>query len=158
MKKTIIALLVISFALCAGDVRAQKSGGSDYTTAAGIKFYPFSASIKHFIKDDVALEGLGYFWTRGLRITGLYEIHKDLNIIDGLRWYFGGGAHIGFYSSSYGGGTGVGIDGVIGLDYKFEKAPVNLSVDWQPSFEFGSNDNNGFAGNWGGIGIRYVLK
>jgi hypothetical protein len=34
-------------------------------------------------------------------------------------------------------GGAVGIDGVLGLDYKFNGAPINMSLDWQPSFEFG---------------------
>ena len=49
----------------------------------------------------------------------------------------------------------VGVDGVIGLDYKFRGAPINLSLDWQPSFEFG--DNRGFVSSWGGLGIRYTF-
>ncbi|MGC4099700.1 hypothetical protein [Ferruginibacter sp.] len=65
------------------------------------------------------------------------------------------GCSPGFYGTKYGGGTTVGVDGVIGLDYKLHKAPVNFSLDWQPSFEFG--DYGGFVGGWGGLGIRYTF-
>ena len=51
--------------------------------------------------------------------------------------------------------TFAGVDGVLGLDYKFNGAPINMSLDWQPSFEFGTN--RGFYGNWGGLGIRYTF-
>jgi hypothetical protein len=40
----------------------------------------------------------------------------------------------------------IGIDGVLGLDYKFNGAPINVSIDWQPSFEFG--DYVGFSSLW----------
>jgi hypothetical protein len=76
--------------------------------------------------------------------------------VDGLQWYFGPGAHVGFYNGKYGDGVYAGVDGVLGLDYKIRSAPINISIDWQPSFEFG--DGRGFVGSWGGIGIRYVLK
>ena len=132
-------------------------GSSDYTTALGVKFYPGAISLKHFVSDDNALEGIAYFWNRGSRITGLYEIHRDLDNAGGLKWYIGPGAHVGFYSNKYyaGGGTYIGVDGVIGLDYKIKNAPINLSLDWQPSFEFG--DGARFSGNWGGFAIRYVF-
>ena len=130
---------------------AQKSG---YSTAIGGKFYPGAVTFKQFIKDDAALEFLGSFWVTAFRVTGLYEVHKDLNVIDNLNWYYGGGAHVGFYKA----GSGIGIDGILGLDYKFNGAPINISLDWQPSFEFGANLDNGFVGNWGGLSVRYVLK
>jgi hypothetical protein len=102
-----------------------------------------------------ALELIGYFWSQGFRLTGLYEIHGDINGTPGLRWYIGPGAHIGFYNTKYGDGSFAGIDGVLGLDYKFNGAPINISLDWQPSFEFG--DGRGFVGSWGGLGIRYTF-
>jgi hypothetical protein len=139
-------------------VQAQTNGSGDsYQTAIGLKFFPGAVSVKHFIKDNAAIEGLGYFWDRGFRITGLYQFHGDINGVDGLKWYAGGGAHIGLYSSKWGGGSALGIDGVVGLDYKLPGVPLNLSLDWQPSIEFG-NKYEGFASGWGGLGIRYVLR
>ena len=139
---------------------AQKSSSynsKNYTTALGVKFYPGAISIKHFVNGNNALEGLGYFWNRGFRITGLYEIHGDINGAPGLKWYIGPGAHIGFYNDKYGGGSAIGVDGVLGLDYKINSAPLNLSIDWQPSFEFGNKYGNGFSGNWGGFAVRYTF-
>ena len=137
---------------------AQKSksySSTSYHTAWGVKFYPGAVSLKHFIHDNTALEGLGYFWDRGFRITGLYEIHGNINGAPGLKWYIGPGAHVGFYNTKYGGGSSFGVDGVLGLDYKINSAPIDLALDWQPSFEFG--DGRGFTGNWGGFAIRYTF-
>jgi hypothetical protein len=133
-----------------------QSTGREYTTAVGVKLLDGAGiTLKHFITDNHALEGIGFFWSRGARITGLYEIHFDINGAPGLKWYVGPGAHIGFYNTKYGGGSWAGIDGVLGLDYKINNAPLNLSIDWQPSFEFGTG--RGFTGNWGGFGIRYTF-
>ena len=155
MKKVIVASLCL---LLAGISYGQSksSSGSSYRTALGVKVWDGGGiSFKHFIQDKAALELIGYFWNRGTRITGLYEIHGPINGATGLQWYIGPGAHVGFYNSKYGDGAYIGVDEVIGLDYKFRGAPINVSLDWQPSFEFG--DNRGFASSWGGLGIRYTF-
>ena len=156
MKKTVLALVVLITFLQTAATAQSNIGSNNYTTAIGVKFYPGAFTIKHFVNDKHALEGIAYFWNKGTRITGLYEIHADIPNASGLKWYIGPGAHIGFYNDKYyEGRTYIGIDGVLGLDYKIKSAPINFSVDWQPSFEFG--DGAGFSGNWGGIAIRYVL-
>lgn len=154
MKKQII-LSVVASLIFASTVSAQSKGRS-YTTALGVKLLDGAGiTLKHFISERDALEGIGFFWNQGTRITGLYELHYDINGAPGLKWYIGPGAHLGFYNTKFGGGTWAGIDGVLGLDYKINNAPLNLSVDWQPSFEFGTG--RGFTGNWGGLGIRYTF-
>ncbi len=160
MKKLFFALL-ISMAV-AGQANAQALG-NEYTTAIGVKIYPGAVSVKHFIKSDAALEGLAYFYNHGFRVTGLYEFHGDINGAPGLKWYVGPGAHIGFYNDRWNrrypdedASVAIGIDGVLGLDYKFNGAPINISLDWQPSFNIVGRSY--FEGGWGGLGIRYTLK
>jgi len=158
MKRTFVLLIAAMLVtVTAANAQSRSANSSTYTTALGLKFYPTGITVKHFITDKHALEGIGYFYNYGSRITGLYEIYGNINNAPGLRWYIGPGAHIGFYNTRYGGGSSAGVDGVLGLDYKFTNAPLNLSLDWQPSFEFGNNFNNGFVGSWGGFGIRYTF-
>ena len=155
MRKALLACFLL---LSVATVRAQSksTNGSTYTTALGVRIWDGGGiTLKHFFNDRNAGELIGYFWRNGVRFTGLYEIHGDITGAKGLRWYIGPGAHIGFYNSKYGDGSFGGIDGVLGLDYKFNGAPINVSLDWQPSFEFG--DNRGFYGGWGGLGIRYTF-
>ncbi len=158
----LFSLIFISTSSAFAQRRGGSSDGQSYKTSLGVKFYPGAVTFKHFVADKKAIELLGYFWERGARITGLYEIHGDINGAPGLKWYVGPGAHIGFYNDyfynnkRYGRGSYFGIDGVLGLDYKFNDLPLNISLDWQPSFEFGYGP--GFTGNWGGLGIRYVIK
>lgn len=152
-------LLVLSFAvLFSLSLQAQKKSneGVSYQNALGVKVFDGGGvTFKHFFNEKNAGELVGYFWRNGTRITGLYEIHNNISGVDGLKWYIGPGAHVGIYKTGYGDGTYFGVDGVLGLDYKFKSAPINLSADWQPSYEFG--DNRGFYGNWGGLAIRFTF-
>ena len=159
MKNILIAALAL--VLLANKANAQAMGSS-YRTALGVKFYPGAITIKHFTREDRALEGLVYFWNYGFRITGLYEIHGDINGAPGLKWYVGPGAHIGFWNDEWNrkypdrsDGVAIGIDGVLGLDYKINNAPLNLSLDWQPSFNFVGYS---YFSSWGGLAIRYTIK
>ena len=154
MKKSLTYLLGSILMLYATSVSAQNLS-SDYNTAVGIKMLPGSISLKKGISDIHYLEGLAAFWNKGFRATLLYEIHNPIANAEGLRWYYGFGPHLGFYKNTYyNGSTLVGIDGVLGLDYKISGVPFNVTLDWQPSFEFG--DGSGFDG-WGGLGLRYTF-
>jgi len=155
MRKVFVLAAVLFFTTTAM-AQSKSQNSSSYKTALGVKVWDGGGiSFKHFVSDKNAVELIGYFWNRGTRVTGLYEIHGDINGAKGLKWYIGPGAHIGFYNTKYGDGVYAGVDGVLGLDYKFKGAPINMSLDWQPSFEFG--DNRGFVGSWGGLGIRYTF-
>ncbi len=156
MRKVIVlALAVVLFTLNAQS-QSRTINSSTYKTALGVKVWDGGGvSLKHFFNEKNAGELIAYFWRQGVRFTGLYEIHFDINDVEGLRWYVGPGAHIGAYGKRYGNNVEIGIDGVLGLDYKFNGAPINLSLDWQPSIEFG--DGRGFTGGWGGLGIRYTF-
>lgn len=159
MKQLFMLLLVMTTFFYAN---AQMNEGSSYKTALGVKVYPGAISVKHFIKANTALEGLGYISSDGFRLTGLYELHNNLGNVEGLKWYIGGGGHLGIWSDTWKtnyptreGGLAIGVDGVIGLDYKIKGVPLNLSFDWQPSFNL--IGYNYFEGGWGGLGIRYTF-
>src|SRR6188472_239245 len=157
-----VFLLSVTFCLfLLSNAQSKSTHSSSYRSALGVKFWDGAGiTFKHFFQGNNAGEFIGYFWNRGFRLTGLYEIHGDFSDAPGLKWYIGPGAHIGFYDEGYykhgyyygDRHTSIGIDGVLGLDYKFKGAPINMSIDWQPAFEFG--DGSGFYGSWGGLGIR----
>ena len=159
MRKALVLFSFVSV-LFVNKLSAQAEG-SDYQTAVGIKFWPGAITVKHFVQDNAAVEGLFNFWN-GFRVTGLYEIHGDISAAPGLKWYVGPGAHIGWYNENwsrdgyyYGNGGGsFGVDGILGLDYKFNGAPIDLSVDIQPYFEL---INHPYFDVWGGLSIRYAF-
>lgn len=150
MKKKAFSLLFV-FVLIAIGARAQ-----EYKTGLGIRLGGISQGItlKHFVKEDAALEGIFSFGRRSLLITGLYEKHKPLGASEGLRWFYGGGLHLGFYNDGYdyfyykSRGThlyiserrrnkvGVGADFIIGMEYKITNAPITLGLDLKPFVDF----------------------
>jgi hypothetical protein len=150
-------LIILSFTIMLfGTSATSQSMGTTYKNALGVKIWDGAGiTFKSFGASKNAVELIGYFYKSGTRITGLYEIHNNISSTPGLKWYVGPGAHVGFYNTKFGNGTFAGIDGVLGLDLKINKAPINLSIDWQPSYEFG--DSRGFVGSWGGVGIRYAF-
>lgn len=158
MKKMLL-MSIFCLVIFLSQVNAQKNSSynsPDYTTSLGVKFYPTGVTFKHFIANEKALEFIGFFYAAGTRIAGLYEIHKPLLNIEGLKWYYGPGAHIALYNNHHGGFTSVGIDGVIGLDYKINNAPINLSLDYQPSIQLTDFYGDRFT-SWGGVAIRYTF-
>lgn len=153
MQKTLFTFLVLL--LCFLGTTKSQNLSESYDMAVGVKVYPGSISVKKSLSGLKYVEGLAAFWNKGFRATALLEFHNNFNNAPGLRWYYGAGAHLGFYNARhYGGNTLMGIDTVLGLDYKINGAPLNISLDWQPSFEFGGG--SGYEG-WGGLGIRYTF-
>ena len=51
------------------------------------------------------------------------------------------------------GSLSIGVDGVLGLDYKFSGAPINVSLDINPYLEL----NHPYLDIWGGLGVRYTF-
>ena len=154
--------LLLGMLLVKESVKGQALG-SNYKTALGVKFWPGGVTIKHFIAKNRALEGIGYFWEHGFRFTGLYEFTGEINGAPGLKWYAGPGFHAGVYNNGHyhhkdhyyeDGDFSAGIDGVLGLDYKFKGAPINMSVDLQPFIEI---PNHAYMGMWGGVAVRYTF-
>lgn len=164
MRKLLFLFLLLS-GFIVSNGQSKSANSSSYSTALGVKFYPAGITLKHFFNGKNAGELIGYFWGHGFRLTGLYEIHGDISGAPGLKWYIGPGVHIGFWDHHHrhwrddywhdASHSSFGVDGVLGLDYKFRGAPINLSIDWQPSFEFGEWE--GFVGSWGGLAIRYTF-
>ena len=143
---------------------APKTGPftTGYKKAIGVKMYPSAVTYKQFIRTNKAVEALGYFSLDGFRATVLYETYAPIEGNENLSWYIGYGGHLGLWSETWKknnpdhtAGIAVGVDGILGLDYKVKNAPLNISVDWQPSFNFVGSSY--FESGWAGIGIRYTF-
>jgi hypothetical protein len=172
MKKvTFILILIISFTslnLVAQDYTvetAKKTGPytTGYKKAIGVKMYPSAISYKSFVTGSKAIEALGYFTLDGFRATVLVEKYSPFANTDQLSWYIGYGGHLGLWSEewkrnnpTHDAGIALGVDGILGLDYKIKNAPLNLSLDWQPSFNIVGSSY--FESGWAGLGIRYTFK
>jgi hypothetical protein len=79
-----------------------------------------------------AIEGIFSIpWSSGFAATVLYERNVPV-IADGFNFYYGAGAHVGVWG--YKGVTdfALGVDAIVGLEYKIPKAPIALSIDYKP--------------------------
>ncbi len=141
---------------------AQQAEVAPYKSSLGVKVSSgVAASYKTFVTEKNALEAQSTFFKQGMRLVGLYEFHfYTIEGAPGLAWYIGPGAHVGFwkrnYREKYNSTADIGIDGVLGLDYRIPKSPINLSLDWQPSFSI--LGNAGLSPQFGGIAIRYIFE
>lgn len=140
-----------------------KSNAQDYSTGIGIRGgYGTGLTIKHFMHGNKAVEGIFDSRWHGLSVTGLYEVHNRAFEVNRLNWYYGIGAHIGFWDGKYYRDyhndlnyTVFGIDGILGLEYDFKEIPFNIGIDWKPAFDL--TDSSGFYGDGGAISIRYIF-
>ena len=156
MRKFILTLIM------AVSIIAMASA-QDYNTGIGLRGgLSNGITLKHFVSNNAAVEGILSSRWAGFDITGLYEIHNEAFEVDQLKWYYGGGAHIGFWNgdnvtwgdagTSY---TVIGIDGILGIEYSFTEAPINIGIDWKPAINL-----TGYSGFWpdgGAISIRYIF-
>lgn len=135
----------------------------DYNTGIGLRGGYFNGlTIKHFLNESAAFEGLLASRWRGFQVTGLYEIHNQAFNTNRLNWYYGFGAHVGFWDGDHANwgdrGTNytvIGIDGILGLEYNFTEIPINIGIDWKPSMNL--IGYSGFWGDGGALSIRYIF-
>lgn len=165
MKKTIYFL---SFSLALLFALPTTQAQQNYQSAVGARLgSPLSASYKTFLNESNAVEIYAgarwrstYSW---FSIAGAYQIHKPIQEVDGLNWYFGGGAAVLFYSfdtdftGDRGTSTTLGLQGYLGLDYTFRDVPINLTLDWVPTILLSGFDS-GFGPGFGSLGVRYILS
>ena len=133
-----------------------ETGTTDYRFGLGVRLSNSSPTLnnsitgKYFVTDRSAVEGIISFGSR-FGIGGLLEIHRPMNV-EGLRWFYGAGAYLGFES----GDTYLGPTGILGLDYKFENVPINLSLDWKPELDIIPDIN--FVPDAFAFSVRFTLK
>ena len=170
MKKLFLAFTFMmhfgTFAsLNAQEVNNASAISTDYKTAIGIRLsnnMPIvsnAITLKHFIKDNTAVEG--YFsFSDPLSLGAMLEFYKPFST-PGLQWYYGGGAYLGFgkeydvnkarnVNTNY-----FGAQGVVGIDYKFASVPINLSLDWKPELNLVSDIN--FEPAAIGLSVRFTF-
>lgn len=175
MKKThfllSLSLFLLSFAFLPnafGQQYAQVGSGG-----VGLRIGGLSSGIsaKYFFRDDLAVEGIlgTSFGRRGFQFTALFEQHMPITKIEGLYWFFGGGGHVGAYKGRYYYDRSnkhfqksydktlatVGIDGIIGLDYKIAELPLSVGVDFKPFLD--ANQDGFFLYGDGALTIRYTF-
>jgi hypothetical protein len=156
-KKTIFLALIMIFSV-------SLANAQDYRTGIGLRGGFFSGiTFKHFVSQYNAVELVAAIHHRGPFIAGMYQMHTNAFDVPGLNWYYGPGAHVGFYQGRYRPGwfdepgrnyVVLGVNGVVGLEYKIDEIPISLGLDITPALNIAEH-----FGFWigGGITVRYVF-
>jgi hypothetical protein len=160
-----LAFLLFSF-INLESARAQ-------TVGLGLRIGGYSAGIsgKYFFQDDLAIEGiLGTgFGRRGFQLTGLLEQHASAFGINGLQWFYGAGAHVGFFNGRYYHKPSnkhyrdsydrtlatLGLDGIVGLEYQITEIPISVGIDFKPFIDI--NRDGLFVYPDGALTVRYTF-
>ncbi len=177
MKPTPITLLALALLLSLGGAPAY---AQQFRTAVGGRVGdPSGFSVKHFLDDAIAVEGVAaaspfgsyrYFGVEGL---GLYHFN-DVDFgadLETMRLYAGVGAGVRFFDydrSLFGvgvdpddfSGTALNVKALVGLQYVFEDAPLELTLDGGPRIYAGRNLFGGLGvfGVHYSLGVRYILS
>jgi len=129
------------------------SYSQEYSKSVGLRGGGWSGiSYKKFLTPDEAVEGILSFNKGGIQFFGLREYHKPalLEFSENIYFYYGHGAHLGYtmsddYEDSILSGVNfvlrsfsplVGIDGILGFEYRSPKYPIILALDYKPFVEF----------------------
>lgn len=158
MKKLLFTLItgVALLTMSTSNVKAQ-----DYKNAIGGRFGSYNGvTFKTGLNKNAMLELIGNFRSSKnvnyFQLTGLYEVYNPIGGAPGLNWYYGGGASVGSMKvKGFDGDVYLGVNGVLGLDYKFKGAPINLSLDWIPTLRL-TPDTDFYSGDVG-LGIRFTF-
>jgi hypothetical protein len=143
----------------------------NYKTSVGVRGgEPSGITAKYFIYDLQAIEGIISFWPWGPGIIGLYEMYAPAFDTEGLFFYFGAGAHVRQFRNGWWGnristndyrytysGSAIGLDGIVGLEYKLPPIPITLSLDLKPMLEFTTGGKT-FLAMDPGLSLRYVFS
>lgn len=136
MKKffaVLIALLAISSTVALAQPRA-----------IGLRVgYGVEASYQHsfgsnFVEADLGFNG-GIKDRNATMLSAVYNF--SIYEISNFEFYAGPGAQLGLYTLRDGQtnkgslGLGIGVAAQLGAEYHF-KIPVNISIDWRPSYHF----------------------
>lgn len=174
MKTTALTKMLALFCLIAfaGAAKSQEvtfNNSKNYHTAIGLRAGGTSGlTIKQFMGQSSAIEGIIGVWGRGFSGTVLYEKYAPTGAA-GLSWYFGGGGHAAFYSGHRlhywndrryeyytSDAFGLGVDGIVGIEYKIPPIPVAISLDVKPFIEFVSNGTAWMAID-PGLGVKFTF-
>ncbi|TVR73622.1 MAG: hypothetical protein EA408_04710 [Marinilabiliales bacterium] len=142
--------------------KGMNSYGQLYDTGVGARLGFFNGlTVKHFMQEGRAVEGILSTRWDGFIITGLYQFQRPLSDIDNLEWFYGGGLHAGFWQTGryhFDGSANsvIGLDLILGVEYTIEEIPFSISLDWKPAFNVIGNTS--WWGDGAALSIRYTFR
>ncbi|HYW97041.1 MAG TPA: hypothetical protein VE870_15715 [Bacteroidales bacterium] len=160
IRSGVTTILIIFF------TTACASAQRDYETGIGLRAgVSYGLTVKHFMSERSAWEGILTTRWEGFLLTGLYELHQDVFNTTNFNFFYGVGGHLGSWHGDVGPHDwfhdgnqhlAIGVDGILGLEYTFDEVPFSISIDWKPSFNIA--EHTVFLADEAGLSIRYAIK
>lgn len=171
-KLVLVFIILLSLNATAQKTITPSINSYEYRNALGLRAGETTGfTYKHKFNRASAFEAIlganPYF----IGVTGLYENYFNTGT-SGLNLYFGGGAHINSGNSSYreyywyrnneyiivrrSNATAIGIDGIFGIEYKFNLIPLAISSDIKPFIE-GNNYGDTYFTLDPSIGVKFTF-
>lgn len=155
MQKFFFKFSLIAFAIF---FISNATQAQDYSTGIGLRAGTFQngITIKHFIGEEDAVEGILGIGSGAFVVTGFYQRHADGLDVDGLKWFYGFGAHVGGISknNNNNGGLMLGADAILGLEWVIPEVPISLTADLHPRLEL---LNGALLGLEPALSVRYTF-
>lgn len=130
----------------------------DYSTGIGLRLGTFQSgiTIKHFIDEQNAVEGILGIGSEAFVVTGFFQRHAKAFDVENLNWFYGLGVHVGGVSNTKTNTNGLmlGGDAILGLDWQIPEVPISLTADLHPRLEL---LNGAFLGIEPALTIRYTF-
>ena len=165
MKKVTFVLLVLICSFSAFSQRAKKP--NPYHFGIGAAFYPalkepYAVDFKFYTKGGHSLEFIGYNLETAYRVTALFNPYFPISRDGSLRMVVGPGVHVGvwkkeFKTNSYTTNPIVGVDGILGMEYRIPKVPLSFQIHFQPSADLAGNNEYYYDKKWAGAVVRFVF-
>ena len=89
------------------------------------------------------------------RLQALYEWQKPV-LAEGVQLYYGVGAFVGAFDFSSAPQMGLGLEGVIGLEYKVPSVPIAFSLDYRPGVSLVPDFSKSTYGDVG-LGLKFCF-
>ncbi len=147
MKAIIIITIIFLSALTGLQAQEKKNAISGRIgLSSGITY-------QHMVDEFRGYKGMMSFRDGGIQITALIENYRPLYLkfTDKMYYYTGMGAHIGFtrwppkrglypnpfqtYNGSGHFAPVIGLDAIVGIEYRLDRIPLTFSLDAKPFFE-----------------------
>lgn len=148
----ILLLLIVFLFIGSAKINAQK-----YGAAGGLHADRHTVGIqyKHRILETHTIDGLLAFSSTERYVKGTYNIHKRI-FTKSFNYFLGAGGHIGSIDvAADASGLFLGLDAVVGLEFKFPALPVVAAVDFNPTLHLNRSDNIQLLT---GISLLYILQ
>ena len=144
--KRVLAILIAILAFTSVASAQSRSLGIR-ATYGGELSYQHNTGAASFFEAD-----LGFAIKDGFVLTGIYDF--ILGQSGGFAFYAGPGAQLCFYNTEEYSGIGLGVAGQLGVEYVFPSAPIGISFDWRPRFDF---IHGGFGYSSVAFALRYMF-